>query len=208
MREYNKEYNKKPDPRQRYFPTIGYKYFMLTVVDIIYPTKKGERLTYRCKCDCGNIKDIRPASQLYKGNSSTTKSCGCMGRVYRKGLGARMKKLKGSEGNPTEITLIASYKYSAKRRGVDFTLTKEQFHDFCISDCHYCGAKPSNISRFKGCSQTFTYNGIDRVDSSIGYIYENCVTCCITCNRAKNSMSLEEFKAWLERIYTHFIKNF
>ena len=37
---------------------------------------------------------------------------------------------------------------------------------------------------------------IDRKDNSIGYLLENCVSCCFVCNRTKsNFFSAEEMKA-------------
>ena len=44
------------------------------------------------------------------------------------------------------------------------------------------------------------WNGIDRVDSSLGYINENCVSCCRTCNYAKLEMNIKDFLDWVQRI--------
>lgn len=43
-------------------------------------------------------------------------------------------------------------------------------------------------------------NGIDRVDSSIGYTIQNSVPCCKICNYAKHNLTLEEFTLWLDRL--------
>ena len=45
-------------------------------------------------------------------------------------------------------------------------------------------------------SNTYTYSGIDRVDSNIGYEINNVVSCCNICNRAKSNMKLDEFNEW------------
>lgn len=37
------------------------------------------------------------------------------------------------------------------------------------------------------------HNGIDRIDSNIGYITSNCVTCCGGCNIAKGKKTPDEF---------------
>jgi hypothetical protein len=55
-------------------------------------------------------------------------------------------------------------------------------------------------------SPNYIYNGIDRIDSSIGYILSNCRPCCRTCNVAKSDLSETEFWNWLTRIIT-FNKN-
>lgn len=52
---------------------IGKKFNMLTVLEELPKRKHGARV-YRCKCDCGNFKDVR--SDMLK--SGKTKSCGCL----------------------------------------------------------------------------------------------------------------------------------
>ena len=49
-------------------------------------------------------------------------------------------------------------------------------------------------------------NGIDRIDSNKGYSFDNVVACCKYCNGAKNTMTQEEFKEWIKRVYEHYIK--
>lgn len=39
-----------------------------------------------------------------------------------------------------------------------------------------------------------------------GYRKKNCVSCCYTCNRAKNTMSLQNFTTWIQRIVLKFGK--
>lgn len=48
-------------------------------------------------------------------------------------------------------------------------------------------------------------NGIDRLDSSIGYVKTNVVSCCTKCNYAKHEMTIDEFKEWIKKIYINFI---
>ena len=47
----------------------------------------------------------------------------------------------------------------------------------------------------------FIFNGIDRVENTIGYEMDNVVTSCFKCNRAKNVMPAQEFLELAERIY-------
>ncbi len=49
-------------------------------------------------------------------------------------------------------------------------------------------------------------NGIDRINSNIGYIEGNIVPCCKHCNSAKNTMTESEFKEWIVRLYNNYIK--
>lgn len=75
----------------------------------------------------------------------------------------------------------------------EFNLTKEQTKILMISNCYYCGCLPSQIENVRGTNEPFIYNGIDRKDNDIGYILNNCVTCCGECNWIKGSMSHERF---------------
>ncbi len=48
------------------------------------------------------------------------------------------------------------------------------------------------------------HNGIDRLNSGSGYESGNCVSCCKTCNLAKNDLGVEEFRTWVRAIYGRF----
>lgn len=50
-------------------------------------------------------------------------------------------------------------------------------------------------------------NGIDRVNNDLGYINNNVVSCCKTCNLAKSSLTLIEFKNWINNLIKHTLKN-
>jgi hypothetical protein len=80
--------------------------------------------------------------------------------------------------------------------------------------CAYCGKKPSNIYRLSyvvgGKRQRYTapemeihYSGIDRVDSTKGYIHGNVVPCCGECNAMKSALPLAGFLALVARIQSH-----
>lgn len=73
--------------------------------------------------------------------------------------------------------------YKTRAQNKDFKLTKEQYDDLRKGNCSYCGRR---------CTDTHT-NGIDRVDNNIGYVYDNCVSCCGSCNIAKGTMSVDDF---------------
>lgn len=49
-------------------------------------------------------------------------------------------------------------------------------------------------------------NGIDRIDSNIGYTKENSVSCCKFCNFAKHTMSESDFYKWIRRVYEYNFK--
>jgi hypothetical protein len=72
-----------------------------------------------------------------------------------------------------------------KERGISFELTFEEYTQIVEDNsCYYCSALLPK-----------TALGLDRVDNSKGYVFENVVACCSDCNRLKNShLTLEEMK--------------
>ena len=81
-----------------------------------------------------------------------------------------------------------------KRHGQKFgdknaAISEDQFNKLSSMSCYYCGVEGPN--------------GIDRVDSSIGYIKENCVPCCKHCNYVKGNLSMMHFKEWVKRFVAY-----
>ena len=90
-----------------------------------------------------------------------------------------------------ETLVIRSYRRAADYRDRAFGLTDGQVRDLIQSPCYYCGRVGVNLHPYRGFN--YRYNGIDRVDSSIGYVTGNVVPCCKPCNYAKNELSQSEF---------------
>lgn len=158
--------------------------------------KIRKRAVFTCQCDCGEIKDI-PAIQLGKG----TTSCGCL---LRETAAAKGRKSALPLGVAARNRVLDMYTRSAKMRGYSFEIPLKEFNNLLISDCYYCGQPPSNKSSSRGATGEFVYNGIDRLDNSIGYTVDNCVPCCDMCNTAKNNKTKDEFITWAKRIAQHF----
>jgi len=87
------------------------------------------------------------------------------------------------------------YRQGASKRNLTFNLDKETFYNLLEQDCHYCGRKAAR--------SPLGFNGIDRVDNSIGYESDNVVACCETCNKAKRDLSVEDWNSWKSRL-TYF----
>lgn len=110
-------------------------------------------------------------------------------------------------------TLRERIKNQAKRRGLEFNLSSEEFHSLATGNCFYCKREPHRWcyptvmlggrqgKKGYNLERGVKYNGIDRLDSKLGYFTENSVTCCATCNMAKSDMSLEQFKEWIKSVY-------
>jgi hypothetical protein len=81
-------------------------------------------------------------------------------------------------------------KAKSKHREVEMGLSFEAYRSLIEGkNCHYCG-----VSVFSSGS------GLDRVDSSKGYVEGNCVPCCYRCNVMKADLNLEDFYEHLELI--------
>ncbi len=149
-----------------------------------------------CKCDCGKEKTIRGASL----RTGITKSCGCF---HKKRVGETFRIEKGEA---FFNRLISEYKFGAKKRGFKWELTKYHARELFNGDCNYCGSEPTlhlNGKWSKSYNGVLLYNGIDRLDNNEGYHILNVVSCCKICNRAKHSLTIEEFNNWIEKIYKY-----
>ncbi len=88
------------------------------------------------------------------------------------------------------------YVWRAKKRGLVFTLSFEDYFKFVKSPCVYCGGFTNNKSK-RG---RYRHNGVDRIDNTQGYIISNCAACCAICNKAKSNLTLTVFKEWLRAV--------
>ena len=94
---------------------------------------------------------------------------------------------------------------------MDKLISLELFEKMIYDDCFYCGSPPRQTildGQFKGVrtsDKSITVNGIDRIDSSVGYVDGNVVTCCKYCNTAKSSLTQDEFKLLISNIYRHYV---
>jgi hypothetical protein len=182
---------------------IGMKFGRLTVVSFHheeYKQCKRQKYTVRhwlCRCECGNEK-VFSGPRLTK--EKRTFSCGCLLREYKKTYESRSRLFK--EGTPFRVVL-KEYKRGARERGFSWNLSDEQFKEITSLPCHYTGALPSTKKIGKSGEQ-FVYNGIDRVDSSLGYASENCVPCCTEINLMKRNLPLARFIELCKKVAERF----
>lgn len=176
---------------------FGMTYGKLTVIGDSYISTQGH-INYLCECSCGNIISTT-GSRLKNG---TVQSCGCLKKEQTRQMGKNRKgKSHLEKGEAGKNHLYNQYKNAAKKRNIEFLLTKEELIQVSSKNCYYCGIPPSQIMNKKYEIGSYIYNGIDRVNNSIGYTKDNCVPCCKQCNRSKSDLSLEEFYTWIKRVY-------
>lgn len=109
------------------------------------------------------------------------------------------KEYCGAEISATNHVL-GHYKHSAKKRGYNFELSREEFVALINSDCAYCGQKPSQHYTYRRDGKGIKHNGIDRVDNTKGYTLNNCMPACATCNYAKRDLTITEYCNWLDNM--------
>lgn len=142
--------------------------------------------TSAVRCDCG--KELVVINHVLRCRNTT--SCGC--KIHRK--------------NPDSIwiRIRLQIENNARKRGLTMPLSNAQLRIICSLPCLYCGMIGSNrMKGRRGGRSTpeliHAYNGIDRVDSTLGYVLGNIVPCCRSCNRSKSNASLTDFLGWLRR---------
>lgn len=150
-----------------------------------YEQDASGRYGFRCRCTCGVVSLVEGAA-LRSGRSTMCKACSGVHRVRQ-----------DTQSN----NVWHSYRIRAKKQDIPFNLTQEQFRDIITQDCHYCGSPPQSVERPNtNYGQDFYHNGIDRQDSTQGYVEGNCVPCCGTCNYMKATRAPGDFTAWTTRV--------
>lgn len=169
----------------------GMQFGRLTAIASVKLEKPHKRF-WQCICSCGNTANVK-SGYLLRGN---TRSCGCL---KREDLSNRRRKADGEEGFNQ---LILKYKYGARKRNLEYSLSNADAVRLFKSNCTYCGVTPQHgIGR----TTRFIYNGIDRRDNAVGYTVGNTVACCTACNFLKGSLS---YSAFVERVSAVYINLF
>lgn len=191
------------NPRTR--DLIGKRFGKLVVVERL-GTEHGaffNRMLWRCNCDCGNVYDTW-TSRL---TSHEVMSCGCARRETIASVRAKIKsKNRLPSGLASLHNLLYCYKYGARRRKLAWLLTDAEAKVLFDSPCRYCDEPPFNKHTGSKAPEPYVYTGIDRRDNTLGYTKDNSVPCCKICNRAKLTMTEDEFRAWIKRVHRHFVE--
>ena len=174
---------------------LGKTFERLTVVERM---DKDAKRTYRwrCVCTCGNT-IIVPGSSLRRGG---VKSCGCL---RREAIATRNTSRRLPPGEAFLNHLYSVYKGEASIRSLEFLLSIDEFSLLIRQDCSYCGSPPTQRYVPKRMNESFPANGIDRLNNNIGYTSSNCVSCCRLCNKAKGTLSKDDFLNLVKNICLH-----
>jgi hypothetical protein len=191
---------------------VGDRFGRLTVIEKSNKIDKHGCSYHFCRCDCGTIIETR-SSGLSRRKRRPVQSCGCLT------LERRQETHRLQKGEITLNKLERDYIKSAKRRGIEYELTREQFEGLIKLNCYWDNEPPkpknayfkqdgtsfrdkeSRITSEWADQQWILANGIDRLDNTKGYTIDNCVPCCPDCNEAKSNMTEEAFLKHIEKIY-------
>lgn len=97
------------------------------------------------------------------------------------------KARRWKQQNPERAQFLR-YIERAKEKNSSFELSYEHFVEVIKMPCVYCGFSDGIV-------------GLDRIDSHIGYLLENIVPCCKTCNFMKLDHSLESWLNSMREIF-------
>lgn len=177
---------------------VGNKYNRLLVEKINGPyidshnNRKGYK--YDCLCDCGK-RIIVLGHHLTSGE---TKSCGC----YRKEVNSKNARIQGIKNRKGTKNItgehLASIRHSAKKRGLEFSVSHEYIQSLLESQNFKCALSGltlimdiSNSRRLK--NDRLNTGSLDRIDSSKGYVEGNIQWVHKDLNWMKQDYTQEEF---------------
>jgi 5-methylcytosine-specific restriction endonuclease McrA len=149
--------------------------------------EKQSSVTFLCKCFCG--KEFKYTKRQFRTNIKI--SCGCLN--------------EDCETDPWKIAYGLKIYDNDYRRKLDFELNLDEFTILSKQNCYYCNTEPSIKLPLK--ETTDKRNTIDRIDNSIGYIYNNCIGACAACNRMKGKTSIDNFIFMIKNIYENLKLN-
>ena len=144
------------------------------IIKAIQLTKPNSLCAY-----CG--KDFEPFKTKFNNDSVSCNTCSENQSKQDTKRKDRVRNFK-SEAFKNIKRYYKDYIKSATKRGYNITIDFDRFSALVQAPCYYCGHSIPEET-----------NGIDRLDNSIGYINDNCVSCCWTCNRMKHVSSKQFF---------------
>ena len=141
----------------------------------------NQSIMWEVQCVCGKIIH-RNSNDVTKGR---TKNCGCL------------------RYPPDEMVTARRVFCTYVTRDPYCDLTFEDFYRLSQQRCHYCQCLPfsTRSHRKHKPDGSFTYNGLDRIDSGKYHTLDNVVPCCHPCNWSKMDRTTEEFIAHIYRTH-------
>jgi len=153
----------------------------------LMPTASEEEVRVKNCIKCGLDKPLalfRPNKRLKDGRSNVCYECHNKKPAT---IAGRHKYVGTARGRYQKA------KWVARDRELEFTLSLESYTILVSQPCYYCKGKLGEPVK-KGC-------GLDRLNSNVGYVIGNVVSCCGVCNRMKSDwMTPEEAQVAVDAI--------
>jgi hypothetical protein len=192
-------------------------------------SKSGKKFYYEYKCDCGN-------TGLTRKDAKNSMSCGCLTAEINKTRNTG-KRAPNSLTQPEQVRMAAAKNvFGFYKKDTDITfkefLTLSQLPCYyCgregVSKYHIAIRKDMKVRATKkrrdangneyetvvwastmGSEEAFfIYNGLDRIDQTIGHNKNNVVTCCVDCNMMKRNWHHDKFINHIKKVHSWIIKN-
>lgn len=164
----------------------GKKFDKLTAIKINRVVKMVSYWDFQC--DCGNSKTAR-GSHVSAGKIKTCGDCGATPEqefffkkdIYRNHLTSLKRR-------------------TSKNKLIENNLSFDNYVDICSKPCVYCGLM--DVKKYSN-GAVISFNGVDRIDSNIGYTLENSQPCCGRHNLAKRTFSHEDYIKDIKIQYEH-----
>jgi hypothetical protein len=162
----------------RYHNIVGQTFGALTVLRRLpREERRSQNAPWLCRCNCG--------SQVYM-TSSRLKRC----QIGCQLCAAKVNGLKYRLRPHESLYRLACRLVAVSSRGLarNFGISYEEFV-FLISTgkCHYCHVPLVWPEHSLGKNGSGVGYQLDRKDNSLGYTFDNVVTCCWRCNVAKGN---------------------
>lgn len=161
--------------------------------------RPNKHLYWLCRCSCGKEKEVATTTL----RSGQSQSCG-HGRGFKKG---HIPVTRLPEGQAACRDLFVTYRNGAKRKGVAFDITFDDFKSITQQPCVYCGSPPTHEYYRNRTYGAYIGNGIDRKENALGYTIHSAVSCCLECNYAKRDKSYDAFINHIRRVYEYHVRD-
>lgn len=211
--QYNEEQRKNMNHKISYYKSRAKKYRIKWLLDDDYAKQLFSKNCAYCNCppdeyhngidridndhgyDCDNVVPCCTICNIIKGTLDID--------IFFKRIVSILTNLDKIDGKiysnvfpSSKSKGYGSYMHHAESKKLPFTLSEDDYYSLISKTCYYCSLP----------SYDKNINGIDRIDSNIGYIPSNCRTCCAECNYMKNNYSETIFINKLMAIYKYHKK--
>jgi hypothetical protein len=155
---------------------MGKQFGMLTVIEDAGKDSKGH-LMYKCRCECGNVKNIH-GTHL---RSNKTISCGCK------------NKLNGICSDMWYNIVKGNLRLRTSRKNMEVDISKEYVFDLFLKQNGKCALSGLPITLPKRWRERLQTASLDRIDNNLGYVMGNVQWVHKHVNVMKNKFPQEMF---------------